>query len=259
MVDYDLIVPSAVNTTTGEKTVSIKVKKKGIGYEGDTNNTEELTAAGKHDIKIQQWNGSRFVNLISWTITINEADIKIRLVSTTDESIVWDEEVIEVVKDGSDAYVLNLTNDNEIAVKNNAGIYVSTFPIETTAELYAGDEKITSGVSYEWKLGSTSKVKTSKLSLDPNPKQDSDSILYEVGEYTVTATIDDTDKTFTKTFTVREVTAEVDYDLIVPTAINLDTSSSTIQVKVLKTGIGYDGDTSNSATLTAKGNHLIKL
>ena len=251
-VDYDLIIPSVVNTSNENKEIQIQVLKK------TKDGSITLSSAGTEPIEIYIDNAETPDS--DWKTTISQgssSDVKITLKSTSVNNLIWDEEIIEVVKDGQngqdgqDAYVLNLTNDLDVVVKNNAGIYISAFPIETTAELYAGSKKITTGVSYEWKLGNTTIDTNSKLSLT--------STTYAAGEYTVTATITGTTQTFTKTFTVREITAEVDYDLIVPASINLDTSSSIVQVKVLKTGIGYNGDTSNSATLTAKGDHLIKL
>ena len=153
------------------------------------------------------------------------------------------------VSDGDSAITLQLTNDSDMVVKNNAGQYISSFPIGSTAELYEGGTKITSGVTYQWKLGSTTKSTNASLSLE--------SSTYSVGNYVVTATYKG--NTYTKTFSVRETTAEADYDLIYPSTVNITNGEKTVAVKVLKTGKGYDGDTNDTRTLTEAGSHPIQI
>jgi hypothetical protein len=144
-----------------------------------------------------------------------------------------------------------LTNDSDLVIKNNASQYISTFPITSTAKLYKGNTELTSGVTYSWKLGSTEKSTSQTLTLE--------STNYSAGDYIVTATYEYDSKTYTKTFSVKETTAEVDYDLIYPSPVNISTGAQTIAVQVLKTGKGHAKDSNDTKTLNAKGNYPIKI
>lgn len=155
-----------------------------------------------------------------------------------------------------DNITASLTNDYDLVVKNNAGVLVSSFPITSTIELYQGSQKLTP-TSYLWSGPNGFEDDVATLSLEA-----SDYNTYGPGSYVGTAKHNNT-TLYTKTFTIAETTAEVDYNLIVPSTVNVGTTNNqktkTVAVQVLKIGKGYSDDTSASATLQSAGDHLIKI
>ena len=114
-VDYSLIVPTTVNTSNTDWSFSIQVLKTGKGYEGDVDGTGTLATAGSHPIKIQRKDKNDegevvYINLDSWKDIWISQDTTFRLVSTSDEALVWDEETVEVIQDNSIKYKYYLSN-----------------------------------------------------------------------------------------------------------------------------------------------------
>jgi hypothetical protein len=105
-------------------------------------------------------------------------------------------------------------------VFNNAGVMISSDYPTCEAKLYNGGEDITKKATFEWKLGNNTISTNNVLQLSKTN--------YTAGEYIVTAKYNNTE--YTKTFTIAQTTAEVDYDLIVPSVINISTGAQNVRI-----------------------------
>ena len=185
---------------------------------------------------------------------VDAGSIHVSGVQMKTTQVVWGGQQGKRGPQGDAPCVLSLTNDQEVIAKNNAGTYISTFPIECYGSLYQGKIEVSTGVTYKWTTPGGETIEDDSLIIEENIYSGEK---YGSGNYTLTATYDGV--TYTKVFKVTEITSQVDYSLIVPSIANITHASQSFAVKVLKTGKGYATDDDDTEILEGPGEHDIKI
>ena len=182
--------------------------------------------------------------------------ITITLKSSDDTQFVWDQEVIEFVKNGEDAVplrTLSLDNDFDTFVRNENGEAVASWsgPILVMIEPYLGADREkfdsttlhvtpptpsqeqsyyswTQGYDYDFYVNDNG---TGTLQINSVPKT------FDKGDFTIQWRAYDSDTApvyATKKFTLQAITALADYDLIIPQVVYNNSKEGTIKIIVLK-------------------------
>ena len=267
-VDYDLIPsPKIINTsTTSEPKVSFSVLVKNATgtpttltkptLDEDNNIIDTFvlehytsvlnTETGKYEMKWTPLTGED-----SWTnINIEEDKNKFRLVDKAYETnkLLWDQEEIEFIENGTSPYNIHLDNEYDSIVFTSDGQLVSNDDIKINAEWYQGNVAIeSSGQSIE-SLYTCTGIEATNWDADwisannDNKSPYTGLILTLTKEKLAAWTSTDAtitfmhpkDNTITRTFKMKKIIANVDYDLIpTKTVINTSTSEKKVSFSVL--------------------------
>ena len=177
-----------------------------------------------------------------------------------------------IVNTTANSYTLSLSQDTDVIAKTGTGEFVSAMPV-IEATLWCGATQIAfpldnSSQRYRIELDCT-KANGDSISLkEENPEEDANyrvslsedkktltltflTLPVEFDSGTITFYAPGISAATSKAFTLRTVTSEVDYDLIVQSVVNTTTESKNVAIQVLKT------TKSGNTTLSSKGTEPI--